>query len=75
MARNDDMIRIGISTGPVTAGIIGSSKFIFDVWGDIVNVASRLESQGVRGKIYVSSQVREALAYLYSFVGPIELLI
>jgi adenylate cyclase len=60
-------IRIGLHAGPVVAGIIGRHKFIYDVWGDTVNVASRLESQGVAGRIQVSDEVRSALAHRYEF--------
>jgi class 3 adenylate cyclase len=60
-------IRIGIHAGPVVAGIIGRSKFIYDVWGDTVNVASRLESHGIPDRIQVSKPVREALAHRYQF--------
>jgi class 3 adenylate cyclase len=47
-------IRIGINTGSVTAGIIGSSKFSYDIWGEAVNIASRHESSGIEGSINVS---------------------
>ncbi len=47
-------IRIGINTGSVTAGIIGSAKFSYDIWGEAVNVASRHESSGIEGGINVS---------------------
>jgi adenylate cyclase len=60
-------IRIGMHTGPVIAGIIGRHKFIYDVWGDTVNVASRLESHGVANRIQVSEAVRTALADRYDF--------
>ena len=60
-------IRIGIHAGPVIAGIIGRHKFIYDVWGDTVNVASRLESHGVADRIQVSAAVRDALAHRYDF--------
>ena len=63
-------IRIGMHAGPVTAGVIGEAKFIFDVWGDTVNTASRMESHGAAGHIQVTDTVRAALAEDYDFAGP-----
>lgn len=60
-------LRIGLADGPVVAGIVGSRKFFFDVWGDAVNVASRMESTGVVGRIQVTSSVRERLAQEFRF--------
>ena len=54
-------LRIGIDTGPVVAGVIGRRKFIYDLWGDTVNTASRMESQGVPGEIQVTSRARDRL--------------
>jgi adenylate cyclase len=53
--------RIGIHCGPVVAGVIGSKKFIYDIWGDAVNLASRMESLGAPGRIQVTHAVRERL--------------
>ena len=47
-------IRIGIHTGPVVAGIVGVKKFAYDIWGDTVNIASRMESSGEAGKVNIS---------------------
>ncbi|MGF1535186.1 MAG: adenylate/guanylate cyclase domain-containing protein [Elainellaceae cyanobacterium] len=60
-------IRIGINTGPVTAGVIGTKKFIYDLWGDTVNVASRMESHGLAGAIQVSETTYERLRHRYQF--------
>ena len=54
-------LRVGINSGPVIAGVIGTSKFIYDLWGDTVNLASRMESTGVPGEIQVTRIVYEKL--------------
>ena len=63
----DLSIRIGVNSGPVVAGVIGSSKFIYDLWGDTVNVASRMESHGVPGMVQVTRSVYEQLAGEFEF--------
>ncbi|MUM05549.1 MULTISPECIES: adenylate/guanylate cyclase domain-containing protein [unclassified Mycolicibacterium] len=67
-------IRIGIAAGPVVAGVVGSRKFFYDVWGDAVNVASRMESTDVAGRIQVPHNVYERLQHAYEFEerGEIE---
>ncbi|MBE9042590.1 PAS domain-containing protein, partial [Oscillatoriales cyanobacterium LEGE 11467] len=60
-------IRIGINTGPVVAGVIGIKKFIYDLWGDTVNVASRMESTGVPGGIQVTEATYLQLQERYRF--------
>lgn len=60
-------LRIGIDCGPVIAGVIGLKKFTYDVWGDAVNTASRMESHGVPGKIHVTERVRDRLQESHRF--------
>jgi adenylate cyclase len=62
-------LRIGISTGPVVAGVIGRWKFAYDLWGDTVNLAYRLESLGQAGSIQVSDQTYQRLKDKYRFDG------
>jgi class 3 adenylate cyclase len=60
-------IRIGINSGPVVAGVIGKKKFVYDLWGDTVNVASRMESHAVNGSIQVSESSYQLLKHDYLF--------
>jgi len=60
-------VRIGLHTGPAVAGVIGHRKLFYDVWGEAVNTASRLESHGAPGHIQVTSVVKAELGAAYSF--------
>jgi adenylate cyclase len=60
-------LRIGIDIGPVVAGVIGRNKFIYDLWGDTVNTASRMESHGIPGTIQVTERARDLLASGFEF--------
>jgi guanylate cyclase len=68
-------VRVGIEVGPVVAGVIGTAKFAYDVWGDAVNTASRLETSAPPGAIQVSDRVARRLtgAFELTLVGPVEL--
>ena len=60
-------MRIGVNTGPVVAGVIGRRKFIYDLWGDTVNTASRMEANGMANVIQVTQSVRDKLVGQYTF--------
>jgi adenylate cyclase len=68
-------IRIGINAGPIVAGIVGASKFAYDVWGDTVNVASRLESTSEPGRIHVSAELADRLSdrFVFEARGAVDL--
>jgi len=78
----DWQIRLGLHGGPVVAGIIGTRKFAYDLWGDTVNIAARMESHGQPGKIQISGRLKRALEGKFRFepvgrvdiknVGPME---
>ncbi|MEA3476953.1 MAG: adenylate/guanylate cyclase domain-containing protein [Bacteroidota bacterium] len=62
-ARGEDFweLRIGIHTGPVIAGVVGKNKFAYDIWGDAVNIASRMESSGIPGKVNISGKTYDLI--------------
>jgi adenylate cyclase len=74
LAMPDLAVRIGIDTGPVIAGVIGRRKFSYDLWGDTVNTASRMESHGIPGRIQVTPAVEARLRDRFRFErrGPID---
>ena len=67
-------IRIGINTGPVVAGVVGTKKFAYDIWGDTVNIAKRMESNSEPGKINISQHTYELIKDLFDceYRGEIE---
>mgnify|MGYP001824085439 CR=1 FL=1 len=67
-------VRIGINTGPVVAGVVGSKKFAYDIWGDTVNIASRMESNSEPGKINISENTYQLVKedYCCRYRGEIE---
>lgn len=71
----DVPLRIGLASGPVVAGVVGARKFFYDVWGDAVNVASRMESTDVEGRIQVPETVYERLKndYLLEARGVVDI--
>ncbi|MBL8428105.1 MAG: adenylate/guanylate cyclase domain-containing protein, partial [Dechloromonas sp.] len=66
-------VRIGIGTGPVVAGVVGKKKFIYDLWGDTVNLASRITSEGTPGMIHVDGTTFQRLAEAFDFSAPMEI--
>jgi adenylate cyclase len=63
-------LRIGIGTGPVVAGVVGKKKFIYDLWGDTVNIASRITTEGVPGMIQVDQATYRRLRDKFEFLEP-----
>jgi adenylate cyclase len=63
-------VRIGIGTGPVVAGVVGKKKFIYDLWGDTVNIASRITSEGVPGMVQVDETTYRRLLQHFDFHAP-----
>ena len=63
-------VRIGIGTGPVVAGVVGKKKFIYDLWGDTVNLASRITSEGIPGIVQVDENTYRKLRHSFDFQAP-----
>lgn len=63
----DLQLRIGVDTGAIIAGVIGTQKFLYDVWGDAVNTSKRMETYGLPGRVHVSAATRQALGDKYRF--------
>ena len=68
-------LHIGIATGPAIAGVIGATRFIYDVWGDTVNLASRLTSEAEAGAILVDKTTFRRLGHRYSCDAPQDIAI
>lgn len=66
-------LHIGIATGPAIAGVIGATRFIYDLWGDTVNLSSRLTSEAAGGNILVDKTTFRRLGHRYSFDAPREI--
>jgi class 3 adenylate cyclase len=66
--------RIGVHTGPVVAGVVGARKFAYDIWGDTVNVASRIESQSEAGRVNISESTYDLIKYKFrcTYRGKVE---
>ena len=74
-SRRQLQLRIGIHTGgPIVAGVLGTHKIAYDVWGDAVNTAKRMESYGLPGRIHISAATRQALGDAFRFEprGPLD---
>jgi adenylate cyclase len=63
-------LRIGIGTGPVVAGVVGKKKFIYDLWGDTVNIASRVTTEGMPGIVQVDQRTYRRLCDRFDFQEP-----
>ena len=61
------ILRVGFNNGPVTAGVVGTTKLLYDIWGDTVNIASRMDSTGVNGRIQLSEASKEVLKEYFTF--------
>jgi class 3 adenylate cyclase len=60
-------LRIGLASGPVVGGVIGQRRILFDLWGDTVNIASRMQSSGIPGRIQVAPSTHELLRHSWGF--------